>query len=176
MLLLYLFSSVEWDLILFSWLYNTKQSPEILNLKIEMLLEFHNVMNMEIIAFYRINLGFVLDLSDIELLDIDLWDKDLDLLDADIDSLPVNIFLIFKTCLEDILKTYWGHALKTSWRCLQRKTFLSSKTFWRGSEDAFQDVSEMSWRRLQNTLKTSWKTRKCYAEDVLKTSWYLKNE
>ena len=49
-------------------------------------------MNMEIIAFYRINLGFVLDLSDIELLDIDLWDKDLDLLDADIDSLPVNIF------------------------------------------------------------------------------------
>ena len=38
---------------------------------------------------------------------------------------------------------------------LQRNNFSSSKT---------------SWRRLQDILKTSWNTKNCYAEDVLKTS------
>ena len=36
---------------LLSWFQNTKQSPEILNLQIEMLLVFQNVMNIEFIGF-----------------------------------------------------------------------------------------------------------------------------
>ena len=41
-LLLHLLSNVELDFILFSWFRNTNQSPEILNLKVEMLFEFQN--------------------------------------------------------------------------------------------------------------------------------------
>ena len=44
-----------------------------------------------------------------------------------------------------VLKTSWRHVLKTSSTRLQRNNFTSSKT--------------------------SWKTKNCYAEDVLKTSW-----
>ena len=44
-LLLYLFSNVELDL------NNTEQSLMILNVKVEMLFEFQNVMNFEISAF-----------------------------------------------------------------------------------------------------------------------------
>ena len=36
---------------LFSWFHNTKQSPKILNIKTEMLLEFQNTMNIEIVRF-----------------------------------------------------------------------------------------------------------------------------
>ena len=50
-LLLYFFSNVKLDFILFSWFQNTKQSADILNLKIEMLQKFQNVMYTEIIGF-----------------------------------------------------------------------------------------------------------------------------
>ena len=43
-----LFWNVEFEL---SWFHNTKQSSEILVLKIEMLLEFQNKANIEIIGF-----------------------------------------------------------------------------------------------------------------------------
>ena len=49
---------------------------------------------------------------------------------------------------------------KTSSTRLQRNNFTSSKTYWRRLEDILQDV-----------LKTSCKTKNCYAEDVLKTPW-----
>ena len=47
-LLPHLFCNVEFE---FSWFHNTKQSSEILILKIEMLLEFQNKTNIEIIGF-----------------------------------------------------------------------------------------------------------------------------
>ena len=50
--------------------------------------------------------------------------------------------------------------LKMSWRSLANK---SPKRL----EDVFKTSCEMSSRRI---CKTSWKTKKCYAEDVLKTS------
>ena len=47
-LLLYLISNFKLEFVLFSWFYNTKQSPEILNRKVEMLFEFQNAINIEI--------------------------------------------------------------------------------------------------------------------------------
>ena len=55
----------------------------------------------------------------------------------------------------------------TSSRRLQRNNFLSSKTFSRRLARCLQDVFKTY---LQDDFKTSWKTKKCYAEDVLKTS------
>ena len=51
--------------------------------------------------------------------------------------------------LQDVLKTFSRHVLNTSWTRLQHNNFTSSKT---------------SGRRLV-------KTKNCYAEDVIKTSW-----
>ena len=72
--------------------------------------------------------------------------------------------------LEDVLKTSSRHVLSTSSRHilkrsstrLQRNKFTSSKTSWRRLE---------SIRRLEEVLKTSWKTKNCYAEDVFNTLW-----
>ena len=57
--------------------------------------------------------------------------------------------------LEDVLKTFSTR--------LQRNNFKSSKTPWR----RFKDVLKTSCKTC--CLKTSWKTKNCYAEDVLKT-------
>ena len=46
-------------------------------IKIEMLLEFQNEMNIEIIRFLLIHLRFVLDLTAIDLQDIDLLHTDI---------------------------------------------------------------------------------------------------
>ena len=66
--------------------------------------------------------------------------------------------------LEDVLKMHSKHVLMTSSTSLQRNNFTSSKTSWR-------HLAKMSWGRLEDFLKASWKTKNCYAEDVLKTSW-----
>ena len=70
--------------------------------------------------------------------------------------------------LEVVLKTSSRHVLKTSSISLQRKNFSSSKPSWRR-------LAKTSWKRLENVLKTSrkasWKTKNCYPEDILKTSW-----
>ena len=50
-LLLYLFSNIELDFILFSWFHNSKQLPEILNTKVETLFWFQNGMNIEVNGF-----------------------------------------------------------------------------------------------------------------------------
>ena len=90
--------------------------------------------------------------------DIDWSDTDLVFLDTDI---PGKHFVclqdVLKTYTEDVLKIYLEDVLKTCLQgvfktCLQCKNFSSSKT---------------SSRRL---CKTSWKTKNCYAEGVLKTS------
>ena len=100
--------------------------------------------------------------------DLYLSDRDLDFLHTD---LPSEHFV----CLQDILKTSWRHALKTSVfsvtifmfqdvfkkslqdvfktssRSLGIQKIVRLKTFWK----CFQD---MSWRRLQDVFKT----RKCF--------------
>ena len=85
---------------------------------------------------------------------------------------PAFILKLFKcpqqtlVGLEDVFKTSSRHVLKTSSTRLQRNNFTSSKTSWRR-------LPKTSWRRLedllQDVLKMSWKTKNCYAEDVLKT-------
>ena len=65
-----------------------------------------------------------------------------------------------------------------------QQTFVLVKTYWRRLQCniffIFQDVLKTSWRRLENVLKTSWKTswrrfRKTYCKYVFKTSWKTKN-
>ena len=53
--------------------------------------------------------GFTLELSNVDLLNIDLLDTHLDLLDTDIPS-KYFAFLhnVFKTCLQDVFKTSSG--------------------------------------------------------------------
>ena len=84
-------------------------------------------------------------------------------------------------CNIAVWKTCWKHKmhlrLYINERRISQETFVIFKTSWRRLQD-------MSWRRLQHVfsvtilrlprrfedvLKTSWKTKNCYAEDVLKT-------
>ena len=115
--------------------------------------------------------GFALDLSDTDLLNIELLDQwtHLDLLDTDIpskhfvcfqDVLKTSSRHVFKTSSKHVFKTSSRHVLKTTWRSLQRNNLSSSKA-----------SCEMSSRRFQDVFKTSWKTKNCYTEDVLKTYW-----
>ena len=84
--------------------------------------------------------GFALDLSDIDLLNIDLLDQRYTHLDLFVS--------------------------KTSWRRLQRNNFSSSKTScersWKGLQDVLEDLKLLRWRRLQDM---SWRP----LQDVLKT-------
>ena len=65
-----------------------------------------------------------------------------------IQNLPSKHFLVFKK----------------SWRRLQGMS-------WRRLQQVFSVTILRLPRRLEDVLKTSWKTKNCYAEDVLKTSW-----
>ena len=119
--------------------------------------------------------GFALDLSDIDLLNIELLDQwtHLDLLDTDI---PSKHFV----CFQDVLKTLQDMSSRRlqnmSSRHLQD---MSSKRLqdmsWRRLEEVFSVTIYRLPRRLarclQDVFKTSWKKKNCYAEDVLKTSW-----
>ena len=116
--------------------------------------------------------GFALDLSDIDLWNIDLLDTHLDLLDTDINS---KHFLwlqdVLKTSSRYVLKTSSRHVFKTSSRRLQRNNFSSSKTSSRRLCKTFsrrlgrrkivtlktcwRHLQDMSWRRLQDVLKTN---------------------
>ena len=100
---------------------------------------------------------------------IDLSDTDLDLVDTDI---PGKHFV----CLQDALKTSWRHVFKMSSRhvfktCLQD---MSSRRLQDMSSRRLQDIFSVTIfclpRRLQDVFKTLWKTKNCYAEDILKTS------
>ena len=73
--------------------------------------------------------------------------------------------------LQDFLKTSSKHILKASSAHLQPNNFLSSKTSSTRLQHVFSVTIFRLRRRLQDVLKTSWKTKNCYAKDVLKTSW-----
>ena len=62
----------------------------------------------------------------------------------------------------------WRHFLRTSSTRLQRNNFSSSKTSWRRLEDVLKKVLKTSRKTF---WRTSSRTKNCYAEDVLKTSW-----
>ena len=116
--------------------------------------------------------GFALDLSDIDLWNIDLLDKHLDMLHTDILS---KHFL----CLQDVFKTSSRHVFKAFQRRLERNNFWSSKTSSRvlarclqdvlkrssrGLQDILEDEKLLRWRRVEDVFKTC-------LEEVLKTSW-----
>ena len=94
--------------------------------------------------------------------------------------LPFEKESAIKSCL-----FYWGFkpwgyipantvlgedVLKTCWRPLQNNIFQSSSTpFCRRLEDV---LNKMSCKHL---LKTYWKMKNCYVEDVFKTYWKRRN-
>ena len=94
--------------------------------------------------------GFALDSLDIDFWKIDLLDTHLDLLDTNI---PSKYFV----CLQNVLKTSSKHVFKTSSRRLQGSNFFSSKP-------SSRRLCKMSSRH----LKTSCRTKNCYAEEVFK--------
>ena len=80
---------------------------------------------------------------------------------------PVNILLLSKTSSRHLQDMSSRRLEDMSSKSLQRNNFLSSKTSSRRLARCLQDVFA---KRLQDVFKTSWKTKICYAEDVLKTS------
>ena len=91
--------------------------------------------------------GFALELSDIELWNIDLLDTHLDLLDTDIPSKYfVSLHSVFKTFSRYVFKTSWRqvfktssrHVFKKSSRRLGRRKIVTLKTCWRSLEDVFK--------------------------------------
>ena len=74
------------------------------------------------------------------------WGFPLRVSSADVIKLPIKYLLVFKTC--------WRRLQDMSWRRLQH---------------VFSVTIFCLPRRLEDVLKTSWKTKNCYAEDVLKT-------
>ena len=124
-------------------------------------------MNIEIIGFA---LGFWVRLS---FLRYSLWSKDLfkhlDLLDTDIPSKNfVCLRDVLKTSSRYVFKTSSKHVFKTSSRRLQRNNFSSPKTSCERSwkrllgrrkivtlKTCRRRLQDISWRRLQDVLKTN---------------------
>ena len=128
--------------------------------------------------------GFALELSNVDLLNIDLLDTHLDLLDTDIPSkyfaflnnvLKMSSRHVFntssrhvlKTSSRNVFKTSSSHVFKTSSRRLQRSNFSSSKM-------SSKRLQGMSWRRVQDVFKTNKCLLGCYHILVLKMSKVIK--
>ena len=147
-LLSHVFCNIEFK---FSWFLNTKQSSEILIFKVEMLLEFQNKTNIEITGFLSIHFGFVLELSEIDLRNIDLLDTHLDLLDIDIPSKYfVCLHNVFKTFSRHVFKTSSRHVFKTSWIRPLCSNFSSSKTSSRRFGRRKIVLVKTCWRRFKD--------------------------
>ena len=170
-LLRHLSCNVEFE---FNWFHNTEQSSQILILKIEMLLEFQNKANIEVVGTKLKHSGFPSVSSDMDLGNIEFLDTHLDFLDTDILS---NLLLL----------------CKTSWRGLQHMSSkllqgMSSRRLQEMSSRLLKDVFSVTIfhlpRHLAGCLQEVFKSLKmslqdssrrlrrkyCYAEDVLKTS------
>ena len=140
---------------------------------------FQNKTNIKIVRLMHFT--FALDSSDIDLLYIDLLDTHLDMLDKNIpskhyffclqDILKTSSRLVFKTSSRHAFKMSLRHIFKTSWRCLQCNIFSSTKTASRRLKASWKMSSRRLARCLQDVMKTSWETKNCYAEELLKTSW-----
>ena len=110
--------------------------------------------------------GFALDLSDIDLWNINLLDTHLELLDTDIpskhfvclqdvlktsskDVFKMSSRHVFKTSSRHVFKTFSKHVFKTSWRRLQRNNSLSFKTSSRRLVRCLQDFFKASFQDQQ---------------------------
>ena len=91
--------------------------------------------------FYLMRFGLALELSNVDLLNIDLLDTHLDLLDT---YIPSKYFAylhnVFQTTSRHVFKTTSRHVFKTSLRRIQRNNFSSSKTSSRCLQDVLEDV------------------------------------
>ena len=133
------------------------------------MLEFHFELEFDL------HFEFTLDLSDIDLWNIDLLDTQLVLLDTEI---PDKHFVclqdvlktssrhffktssrhVFKTSSRHVFKTFSRHVLKTSsrpvfkspWRRLQRNNFSSSRRL----QDVLENKKWLRWRRIEDVFKT----------------------
>ena len=103
--------------------------------------------------------GFALDLSDIDLLNVDLLDQRYTHLYLFFSKTSWRY--VFKTSSRHVFKASSRHAFKTSSRLLQRNNFSSSKTsskpleggiFQIRLEDVLKTSHKTSWRRLQNVF------------------------
>ena len=106
--------------------------------------------------------GFALDLSDIDLLNIDLLDQrytHLDLLDTDI---PSKHFI----CFQDVLKASSRHALKKSSRYVFK---MSSRHVFKTSSRHLQRNNFCLPRRVEDIFKTSSRRFARCLQDVFKT-------
>ena len=105
--------------------------------------------------------GFALDLWNIDLWDIDLLDNDFDLLVGHVryrysqEKFYLSPRHVFKS-LEDMSSKRLQDAFSV-------RIFRLPRRLARCLHDIFKTY-------LQDVFKTSWKTKNCYAEDVLKTS------
>ena len=134
--------------------------------------------------------GFALELSNVDLLNIDLLDTHLDLLDTDILSKYFAcLHNVFKVSSRYVFKTSWRHVLKTfsrrifktssrrifktSSRRLQGNSSLSSKTSWgrlaRCLEDILEDLKLLRWRRVEDVFKTN----KCLLGCNMRKPWHF---
>ena len=110
--------------------------------------------------------GFALDLSDIDLWNINLLDTHLELLDTDIpskhfvclqdvlktsskDLFKMSSRHVFKTSSRHVFKTFSKHVFKTPWRRLQRNNSLSFKTSSRRLARCLQDFFKASFQDQQ---------------------------
>ena len=133
------------------------------------MLEFHFELEFDL------HFEFTLDLSDIDLWNIDLLDTQLVLLDTEI---PDKHFVclqdvlktssrhffktssrhVFKTSSRHVFKTFSRHVLKTSsrpvfkspWRRLQHNNFSSSRRL----QDVLENKKWLRWRRIEDVFKT----------------------
>ena len=79
-----------------------------------------------------------------------------------------DVFSVTLFVFQDLLKTYLQYVFL---KCLQNVLQDVFKTFSRRLQDMFaRRLAIMSSRRLQDDFKKSWKTKKCYTEDVFSTS------
>ena len=108
--------------------------------------------------------GFALELSDMDLWNIDLSDTHLDLSDTDISSKYQEVFCLPPLCLQDLFLKH-----------LQDMSLIRLQDMSSGSlQDAFkthlQDVFKLSLQDVFKSLQDVLKMKKCYTENVLNTS------
>ena len=125
--------------------------------------------------------GLALELSNVDLLNIDSLDTDIP---SKYFACLHNVFKtssrhVFKTSSRHVFKTSSGHVFKTSLRRLQdmssirvqHNNFSSSKTSSIRLEDVLQDVFKTSSRRIQDVWEDVKLLRWRRVEDIFKMSW-----
>ena len=77
----------------------------------------------------------------------------------------------FFSGIYDLIAGFLKVDFKYTLQVVPSKHLLVLKTSWRHLQHVFSINIFGPPRRLEDILKTSWKTKNCYAEDILKMSW-----